>query len=135
MFTTDQFRSKAADCAKQADETAVTSEIHDLRRREQSFLSLAQNEEWLADNLDKIIRSQDGQAAQYPGKKANGRTAPRQGHRLNTTGAAAKSTSSRQTVGRSGRPSFMPKWQRVIYACGSAPYRSTPSKLNRFRYG
>jgi hypothetical protein len=89
IFNADKFRSKAADCAKQADKAAVPSEIRDLRRLEQSFLSLAQNEEWLAGNLDKIIRSQDGRAAEYPSEKINGRTATEiEEHILRCLGAA-----------------------------------------------
>ena len=89
MFNSDKFRSKAADCAKLADKSAVPSEIRDFRQLEQSLLSLAQNEDWLANNLDKIIRSQDGRATENPGEKTSGPRAPEtEEHVLRCLGAA-----------------------------------------------
>ena len=89
MFESDKFRSKASECATQADKSADPGEIRDLRQLEQSFLSLARNEDWLADNLDKIVRSQDGRATEYPGGKINGRSATEiEEHILRCLGAA-----------------------------------------------
>ena len=67
MFAVKQFRKKAAERAEALKPTDVPSEIHELRRSEQSFTELAQNETWLADSFDKMIRSrgldaQDGAA-------------------------------------------------------------------------
>jgi hypothetical protein len=59
MFTASQFRSKAAEYAEKAKKTDVPSEIHELERSKQAFSDLAQNEDWLADNFDKIIRSRE----------------------------------------------------------------------------
>ena len=89
MFTADQFRAKAAKCTEQIGSTSAPGEIEHLRQLEQSFLSLARNEDWLANNLDKIIRSQDVRATEYPGEKINGRTAPEiEEHILRCLGAA-----------------------------------------------
>ena len=67
MFTAKQFRAKAAESAEALKHTHIPSEIRELQRSERSFTELAQNETWLADNFDKIIRSrgfdmQDGAA-------------------------------------------------------------------------
>jgi len=59
MFTAKQFRAKAAESAESLKHTDVPNEIRKLQRSTQSFIELAQNEDWLADNFDKIIRSQD----------------------------------------------------------------------------
>jgi len=59
MFTAKQFRAKAAESAESLKHTDVPSEIRKLQRSKQSFTELAQNEDWLADNFDKIIRRQD----------------------------------------------------------------------------
>lgn len=59
MFTAEQFRAKAAECAESLKHTNVPSEIRKLQRSKESFSALAQNEDWLAGNFDKIIRSQD----------------------------------------------------------------------------
>jgi hypothetical protein len=59
MFTAEQFRAKAAESAEALKNTNVPSEIRELQRSKQSFSELAQNEDWLAANFDKIIHSQD----------------------------------------------------------------------------
>jgi hypothetical protein len=59
MFTANQFRAKAAEYTALLQNTAVPNEIRDLQKLEKSFSSLAQNEDWLADNFDKIVHSQD----------------------------------------------------------------------------
>ena len=59
MFTAEQFRTKAAESAESIKNTDVPSEIRKLRRSMESFSLLAQNEDWLADNFDKMIRSKD----------------------------------------------------------------------------
>jgi hypothetical protein len=59
MFTAEQFRTKVAESAETIKNTDVPSEIHKIERSMESYSLLAQNEDWLADNFDKIIRSQD----------------------------------------------------------------------------
>jgi hypothetical protein len=59
MFTAKQFRAKAAECAESLKHTDDPSKTRELKRSKESFSALAQNEDWLADNFDKIIRSQD----------------------------------------------------------------------------
>jgi hypothetical protein len=59
MFTADQFRAKAAEYSALLRKTAIPNEIRDLQKLEKSFSSLAQNEDWLADNFDKIVHAQD----------------------------------------------------------------------------
>ena len=58
MFTAKQFRAKAAESAESLKHTNVPSEIRELQRSRQSFSALAENEDWLANNFDKIIDSQ-----------------------------------------------------------------------------
>jgi hypothetical protein len=67
MFAAKPFREKAAKSAEALKHTDVPSEIDQLKRSAQSFTELAQNETWLADSFDKMIRSrgldpQDGVA-------------------------------------------------------------------------
>jgi hypothetical protein len=59
MFTAKQFRAKAARSAESLKHTDIPSEIRELQRSKASFNALADNEDWLATNFDKIIRSQD----------------------------------------------------------------------------
>ena len=90
MFAAKQFRKKAAESAEALKHTDVPSEIRELRRSERSFTELAQNETWLADSFDKMIRSrgldaQDGAA----GKPLDGNTvAEVEEHILRCLGAA-----------------------------------------------
>jgi hypothetical protein len=55
MFKADHYRKKAADCAETAKTTTVPSEIRELERSQKSFSDLAKNEDWLAENFDKMI--------------------------------------------------------------------------------
>jgi hypothetical protein len=59
MFTAEQFRAKAAESAESLKNTDVPSEIRELQRSMHSLNSLAQNEDWLQNNFDKMIRSHD----------------------------------------------------------------------------
>jgi len=56
-LTAKQYRAKAAESAEALKHTDLPSEIRELRRSTNSFNSLADNAEWLADNLKNIIRS------------------------------------------------------------------------------
>jgi hypothetical protein len=59
MFKANQYRAKAAESAESLKHTDVPSEIREFQRSKESFTALAQNEDWLANNFDKIIHSQD----------------------------------------------------------------------------
>ena len=59
MFTAKHFRTKVAESAELIKNTDDQSEIRKLEQSMKSFSLLAQNEDWLADNFDKMIRSQD----------------------------------------------------------------------------
>jgi hypothetical protein len=59
MFTAEQFRAKAAESAESIKSTDVPNEIRKFQQLVESYSLLAQNEDWLADNFDKMIRSQD----------------------------------------------------------------------------
>ena len=59
MFKAKQYRAKAAESAESLKHTDVPSEIRELQRSKERFTALAQNEDWLANNFDEIIHSQD----------------------------------------------------------------------------
>ena len=59
MFTAKQFRAKAAESAESLKHTDDLDEIREFQRSKESFTALAENEDWLANNFDKIIRSQE----------------------------------------------------------------------------
>jgi hypothetical protein len=59
MFKAEQFRAKAAESAESLKHTEVPSEIREFQRSMQSFSQLAQNEDWLAANFEKMIHSRD----------------------------------------------------------------------------
>ena len=57
MVTSEQYRAKAAECrAILADTPHSPKETSELRNLEQSYTTLAENEEWMAANLDKTIQ-------------------------------------------------------------------------------
>jgi hypothetical protein len=59
MFKAKQFRTKQAEIADAMKNTDVPSEIRKLEQSMKSFSVLAQNEDWLANNFDKMLHSQD----------------------------------------------------------------------------
>lgn len=90
MFTAEQFRAKAAESAESLKHTDVPSEIREFQRSKQNFSALAQNEDWLADNFDKMIRSRDGLSEEeVVGKNLDGKAnAEIEEHILRCLGAA-----------------------------------------------
>ena len=59
MFTAKHFRAKAAESAEALKDIDVPSEIREFQRSEARFNALAENEDWLANNFDKIVHSED----------------------------------------------------------------------------
>jgi hypothetical protein len=90
MFTPEKFRAKAMESTESLKNTDVPSEIRELQRLRQKFSLLAQNEDWLADNFGKMIRSGDVLSQdENAGKHVDGRTvADIEEHILRCLGAA-----------------------------------------------
>jgi hypothetical protein len=59
MFKAKQYRAKAAESAESLKHTDDPSKVREFQRLKESFTALAQNEDWLANNFDKIIHSED----------------------------------------------------------------------------
>jgi hypothetical protein len=59
MFKAEHFRTKQAEIAESMKDTDTPSETLKLEHSIKSFGLLAQNEDWLADNFDKMVHSQD----------------------------------------------------------------------------
>ena len=57
MFSSERYRAKAAEYVELAKATASPSDIRDYKNRERSFTTLADNEEWLKDNFDKMVHA------------------------------------------------------------------------------
>src|SRR5690242_21538514 len=57
MFTPDKFRAKAAEYAERVKGSTVASETRHFQALEQRFTTLANNEQWLADNYDKTLHA------------------------------------------------------------------------------
>jgi hypothetical protein len=57
MSTPSQYREKAAEYAKLFKNASGSDERHEFHALEQSFTTLADNGQWLADNHDKTVRS------------------------------------------------------------------------------
>jgi hypothetical protein len=54
MFTPKYYRTKAAEFGERA-KSGASAESAELRKRERSFTSLADNAEWLAHNFEKTL--------------------------------------------------------------------------------
>jgi len=53
MCTGKQYRVKAAEFTELVKTTSSPAEIREFRNLERSYITLAENDEWLANNLDK----------------------------------------------------------------------------------
>ena len=54
MSTAKQYRAKAAEYTELLKAAGLPAEIREFRRLEQSYLTLAENAEWIADNREKL---------------------------------------------------------------------------------
>jgi rubrerythrin len=54
MSTAKQYRAKAAEFAELLKTTNSPAEAREFRKLEHSYLTLAENEEWMAANLEKM---------------------------------------------------------------------------------
>ena len=57
MFTANQYRAKAAEYTGTLDNLRSPSEAREYRRLEQTYTVLADNEDWLVRNADKVASS------------------------------------------------------------------------------
>jgi hypothetical protein len=59
MFTSKQYRAKATEYGQLVETTNNPEEAREFRKQEQSYTSLASNEEWLANNFEKTLHAPD----------------------------------------------------------------------------
>jgi len=57
MFSSRQFRAKATEYVELGKKADAPSEIREFKNLEQSFTVLADNEEWLEHNFDKMVHA------------------------------------------------------------------------------
>jgi hypothetical protein len=57
MFTLEQYRAKATEYAEWASATKSPKEAHEFQALEQTFTTLADNEQWLAENHHKTVHA------------------------------------------------------------------------------
>ena len=66
MFTSKQYRDKAAEY-KQLTDTAITlNEKREYQNLEQRFTTLADNEQWMVDHREQIVHAQADCAGELP---------------------------------------------------------------------
>jgi hypothetical protein len=61
MFKAKQYREKAAEYRELIKNTVDPGEVQKFQGLESSFSTLGQNEEWLADNFDKLVHAPRGE--------------------------------------------------------------------------
>ena len=75
MFTSKQYRDKAAEY-KQLTDTAITlNEKREYQNLEQRFTTLADNEQWMVDHREQIVHAQTDCAGELAGDARDIRTA------------------------------------------------------------
>jgi hypothetical protein len=55
MYNSREYRAKAAQAGDSARQSKSLKDIREFRRLQQSYVVLAENEEWLESNHDKLI--------------------------------------------------------------------------------
>src|ERR1700691_2131084 len=68
MFTTKQYRTKSTEYGELSKGSTDPSQIRKYQDSSDSFSSLADNEEWLANNFDKMLQEPDEGSDQGPNK-------------------------------------------------------------------
>jgi hypothetical protein len=104
MFTTKQYRDKAAEYAERGKTAHGPKETSEFAKLEKSFTTLANNEQWLFDNHHRTVRRN---VVDAPGAPA---LAQQEEHVLRCLGAAV-------IVEWNGLP---PSVRRQLYDCASS---------------
>ena len=55
MFTSKQYRAKAAEYHERANKTDSANEIREYTNLHRTFAEMADNEEWVEQNYDKLM--------------------------------------------------------------------------------
>ena len=74
MFTTKQYRAKSTEYGELSKGSTDPSQIRKYQVSSDSFSSLADNEEWLANNFDKMLQGPDEGQAEGSDEKPSGDT-------------------------------------------------------------
>jgi hypothetical protein len=64
MFTSEQYRAKAAEYAALMMTANSAEEVRELQRLERSFIMLADNEQWLVNNHDHVLHAPEDREPQ-----------------------------------------------------------------------
>jgi hypothetical protein len=63
VFTSEQYRAKAAEYAQLVKTARGPDEVREFQRLEQSFSTLADNEQWVVDNQNRTLHAAEREAA------------------------------------------------------------------------
>jgi hypothetical protein len=74
MFTTKQYRTKSTEYGELSKGSTDPSQIRKFQDSSDSFSSLADNEEWLANNFDKMLQAPDQETDETPDEKPSSDT-------------------------------------------------------------
>ena len=89
MFTPKQYRARADEYSELIKGTDKPGEIKEFQRLENSFTELADNGDWMANNLDKTVQSADALGTVQRGDTPGTVTlAEEEGHILRCLGAS-----------------------------------------------
>ena len=63
MFSSKQYRTKAAEYQERGRKTDAPNEIREFKNLERTFTEMADNEEWVEQNYSKLMHPRADQAA------------------------------------------------------------------------
>jgi len=88
MFAPERYRAKAAEYTARAKATDAPEKAREFEKRERTLTTLADNEQWLADNHDKTVHGPKHDRADGTTRAAEERLAADEEHILRCLGAA-----------------------------------------------
>ena len=86
MSNAKDYRSKAAEFTRLATEATSPGLVNELRQRARAFRNLAENEEWVEANRDKIISNRAPADGRIGHGTREDHSAGEQGNEANTVG-------------------------------------------------
>jgi hypothetical protein len=64
MFTSEQYRAKAAEYIELAKTAKTPDEVREFQKLEQSFTELADNAQWVTDHHDQTLHAAETELAE-----------------------------------------------------------------------
>jgi hypothetical protein len=123
MSAPDQYRAKAAEFTELARAGSAPDEVREFQKLERSFTTLADNEQWLADNHDKAVLAPACLSVSEEAERVNAPARPRVDEEADEVHALERPGISEEAEG-----------EHILRCLGAAlimQWNTLPTKLQR----